>query len=801
MRPLVGRSRQIGLSVLVPLLLLFGYYSVLTLGSVYASQVLSISPATGVSGTTVTLSGSGYTDSYTYAYCWQPDTAAPSDCPQVFNNGGWVYPFYFTASAIGHIPSSITIITSANDSTMGLVVVVDPSSHLPVSWASFRVTTPTLTISPSSGASGTEVTLSGSGYAPGYTYYYCWEPNTGTPSACFTYRFTALGTGGIPALNTVTASASDKTQGLVVVTDIGSEPPSVVSYAAFSITIPALTISAGSGASGTEVTLSGSGYAPGYTYYYCWEPNTGTPSYCGGHRFTADSTGHIPVPAVLTISGADGTAGLVVVVDPNSHTVVSHSASYLIATPSLVASTASGASGTKVTLSGSGYAPGYTYYYCWEPNTGTPSACFTYHFTALGTGGIPALNTVVVSASDGTFGLLVVSDWNSKTVVSFASFSVTTPTLTISPSSGASGTEVTLSGSGYAPGYTYYYCYEAGVVANSTGCYSAYQLSATSSGAIAPATTIQVSASPGLMVVSDGDIVVSSAFFGSSVLVTCSPLSVVVGSSASCKATVAGSPMPSGTIAWSTSGSGKFTPTSCGLSSGSCSVSYRPTSASSPVTVTATYTGTAPSSIATYSLTVTEKHSTTTVSCTASQTLGSSTPIRCTATVAGYSPTGTVTWSQSGTGSVTFASKTCTLKGHCSVTMKGRAAGAVTITATYSGDTNNLGSSGKRASPVAILPKPTALTLSCPLRADHVWLCIATLKGYYGSVKGETITWSEVSGTVKVAFSSLSCTLSRLGTCSVTVTATEIGTATVRASYAGDPNNVRKSSSIPLILI
>jgi parallel beta-helix repeat protein len=86
-----------------------------------------------------------------------------------------------------------------------------------------------------------------------------------------------------------------------------------------------------------------------------------------------------------------------------------------------------------------------------------------------------------------------------------------------------------------------------------------------------------------------------------------------------------------------------------------------------------------------------------TIACTKS-TIAIGAKMTCTATVTGSysSHTGGITWTKaSGKGGVTFSSKTCTLvKGKCSVTVKGTGAGSVTIKATYSGDTHNLGSSG-----------------------------------------------------------------------------------------------------------
>jgi hypothetical protein len=139
-----------------------------------------------------------------------------------------------------------------------------------------------------------------------------------------------------------------------------------------------------------------------------------------------------------------------------------------------------------------------------------------------------------------------------------------------------------------------------------------------------------------------------------------------------------------------------------------CSALFTPTSASSSVTITGSYGGdsnNAPSA-ATFSLTVTQRASTTLVICSPKYSVAGST-VTCKAIVVGYRPTGTVTWSQSGTGSVSFGSTACTLStptstmGTCSVTAKGVIHGIVTIRAAYSGDPSNLVSS--RSTRITIL--------------------------------------------------------------------------------------------------
>jgi phosphate transport system substrate-binding protein len=188
-----------------------------------------------------------------------------------------------------------------------------------------------------------------------------------------------------------------------------------------------------------------------------------------------------------------------------------------------------------------------------------------------------------------------------------------------------------------------------------------------------------------------------------SVTVSCTPSPVVVGSPTACTAMIGGS-SPKGVVTWTINTpegntAGKFSKTSCNSASGSCSVKYTPT-LDTPTSITATYVAANGGSIALgiFSLSVNQATSTTTVVCSPSSVAaGSSSTTKCIAKVKGYSPIGTVTWSQSGTGAVTFSSTTCSLaKGSCFVTMTGKTAGAVTITAAYGGNLNNKASSNTR---------------------------------------------------------------------------------------------------------
>ena len=178
----------------------------------------------------------------------------------------------------------------------------------------------------------------------------------------------------------------------------------------------------------------------------------------------------------------------------------------------------------------------------------------------------------------------------------------------------------------------------------------------------------------------------------------------------------------------------------------------------------------------------------------------------CTATVTdtdggtfAYGSTGTVTFSATTGGSLGgFNPVSCTLASQsCSVTFSPNhsGVGSVTIQASYGGDSYHIASSGSTT--VSIF-YPTTTTVTCtPISFDAgtTSQCMATLTGFGGSVAGEPITWSQSGGTGSVSFSPTSCSLSAGGTCSVTVTGTGAGSATIKASYAGDAYNGASSGT------
>ncbi|MGP8057771.1 MAG: hypothetical protein ACLP9K_09260 [Nitrososphaerales archaeon] len=278
--------------------------------------------------------------------------------------------------------------------------------------------------------------------------------------------------------------------------------------------------------------------------------------------------------------------------------------------------------------------------------------------------------------------------------------------------------------------------------------------------------------------------------------VNCSPSSVDINKPTTCTATVStqgsGGMSPTGSIAWSSSGSGVFSATSCSLNSTQCSVTYTPSSHATPVTITANYGGdhTDLSSSNSTELVV-RASTTTTVRCSLlSGAVGS--PASCTATVTGTSPTGTISWSSNGRG--TFSTASCTLSAEqCSVTYAPSSyTPSVTITAAYGGDFYNSVSSNTFATTFTTFS--TATTVRCtpsPLTVGASASCTATVTGQ--SVDG-TVAWSTLaSGT----FFATSCDLST-GSCLVQFETTGAGYATIDATYGGDSTYASSTGTITI---
>ncbi|MDE1875441.1 MAG: hypothetical protein KGH86_01230 [Thaumarchaeota archaeon] len=177
--------------------------------------------------------------------------------------------------------------------------------------------------------------------------------------------------------------------------------------------------------------------------------------------------------------------------------------------------------------------------------------------------------------------------------------------------------------------------------------------------------------------------------------------------------------IPTGTVTWSDGNlGGTFNPSSCILSSGTCTTTYTaPLNYDGAITITTSYGGdTANSgSTGTSALTLDALHNTVTTVTPNVATVAQGSKIQFTATLADASissiVTGNVLWSDGNAGG-SFDNASCTLSSNtCAVsyTPSKYSTNAVTITAKYGGDSAHSGSFGTAQATVIVLPSSLLL--------------------------------------------------------------------------------------------
>src|SRR3989475_1874243 len=293
--------------------------------------------------------------------------------------------------------------------------------------------------------------------------------------------------------------------------------------------------------------------------------------------------------------------------------------------------------------------------------------------------------------------------------------------------------------------------------------------------------------------------------------VACLPASVNIGTATICTATVtdndAGTVItPTGTVDFSTSGTGTFATSPCTLAAGtttgtaSCFVMYTPTgTAAGTDTITTSYVHDAyhadSSNTATVTVTVTALNTSTTVTCNPSSVLvGQSST--CTATVTDHSsstttPTGSVAFALSGvTGTLpncTLAPGTATGTATCNSTFTASTAGTARITASYNGDTTH-STSTSLAATVTVNLRTTGTAVFCSPSTIVIGQSINCTVTVTDSASGTVVT---PAGLVNFG-PTLSCrltsgTVAGSATCSVQVTPNAVGLlVSVGADYPGD---------------
>jgi hypothetical protein len=465
-------------------------------GSIVASPVspgtgaptLTLSPTAGPAATWVGLTGGSYPVNTLYDDCLSTSSSAVSCVTNSVST--------FMSTATGTIPaySSVTVPSAT---TAGTYYVITYTGTTVATEAPFTVTTPAITLSPTSGLAGSSVTITGSGFTKsigiGIMTF-----NGATPTTQTCTSSSASSSGAISCTFTVPSVTYGSYSVVVSGTDIGIVTADTAS-ATFTVTPSpkTLAVSPTTGGVGEVITLTGSNYAQSTTYSKCLSTSSSAVSCVSGSTgsFTSNSAGAIPASTTVTVPAGTTVATDYVIVYSGSTVVTA--ATFGVAASILTISVASGPVGTVTTLTGAYYGSSTSYGICLSTSSSSVVCVSgsTGSFTSGATGTIPSSTTVTVPTGAAT-GADYVMVYSGSTVVTKVSFTVTAapPTLTISPTTGSVKVvnTITLTGSNYAFSTSYGKCVSADTT--TAGCISSTIGTFTSSGSgtIPSSTTITV---------------------------------------------------------------------------------------------------------------------------------------------------------------------------------------------------------------------------------------------------------------------------------------------------------------------
>jgi len=368
-----------------------------------AGPQISLSPPSGLKGTQVTVSGTGFGASLSVTITYAGSTAASS-----------------TTSAGGSFSTSFNVPSS---STTGDVTVTATDSASNSASATFTVLSPTVSVSPPQGLRGALVTVSGSGYTASSTITLTYDlaSISTTPAT-----ITASGVGAFSA--TLTIPASSSTGGnLVTATDSAGNS----AVFTFKVVSSAISLNPTSGPRGTPASISGSGFRPNTVVKLTYDGSLATSA-------NSSASGSFSFAYVIPYSSPFGN-NTFVATDTFGNTA---SATFTVTSPTLRVTPTGGPVGSAATVSGSGFAPSssVTLSYDGAFVSTSPGVISTT------SGGTFTATVIVPSSTGGAHTIAAADSYGNRNTTVFKVL----PSLTLAAPAATVGGTVQLSGSGFA---------------------------------------------------------------------------------------------------------------------------------------------------------------------------------------------------------------------------------------------------------------------------------------------------------------------------------------------------------------
>jgi hypothetical protein len=370
------------------------------------SQV-TLSASSGIVGTSVTASGSGFAASSATTVTWSPGSVVV--CPSTSTTTNSTGSFRCTFQVPSDVQGSHTV-TGTDASTNSAA-------------ATFSVV-PSISLSAASGAVGSSLTVSGTGFAGSSSITDTFDTATVT---CMQGSITTSSAGAFTCTFTVPPA-------VIGAHTVAAKDASSNSASASFTVISTISLSPSSGPVGTTVTVTGHGFAASSTMTGTWAPS-GSGTFCTStsSNATGDFTCSFTVPAAV--------AGNHLVTLTDSHT--NTASENFTVTSQVTLNFATGYVGNTPTITGSGFAGGSLVTVTWSPS-GSGTMCSQ---TSSGLGAFSCTFTVP-NADQGAHAVTATDASSNSASTTFT----VQPSVSISPTSGDVGSSATVSGQGYTSG-------------------------------------------------------------------------------------------------------------------------------------------------------------------------------------------------------------------------------------------------------------------------------------------------------------------------------------------------------------
>jgi len=298
-----------------------------------ATPTITVSPSSGPPNTLVTVTGSNFGAGATFdavtgltfkGTVWNTSTITADA------NGNWEYSIRVPVGAVSGANPIVATSTGVCIGTTASTV--------------FTVSSRSITVSPASGPSGTQVTVSASSLTASGTVAQSAITFAGAAwnTASGTLTIDSLGNLSPTTLRVPTSSATGANT--VALTDSGT----LTAAGTFTVTQPTISISPSQGFKGDTLTVTGSGWVPGTTGLVTLTFNSVT-------QVTAipDTAGNITAQFAVPLTAVSGQ----LVGASDSYGNAAASKTFLIDNAAITLDPASGPAGTTVTVTGAGFQP------------------------------------------------------------------------------------------------------------------------------------------------------------------------------------------------------------------------------------------------------------------------------------------------------------------------------------------------------------------------------------------------------------------------------------------------------------